>query len=75
MKLNYDQYLLDLHQAYVGRVATITGAHSQAGRTGRITAIRHEIDCERVAIQFFSPAEPREALVRLNNVRIEPIPA
>lgn len=76
MKLNYPQYLEDLRKAYVGRVATITGGHGQAGRTGRITAMQDELTSLAITIEFFSPAEPRTAVVRrLDHLKIEPVPA
>lgn len=75
MKLDYDQYLKDMHHAYVGRVATIVGGHSQAGRTGRVKSLLDDLTGLKVIIVFFGPHEPNEVIVRLNNIRLEPIPA
>lgn len=73
--LDYNQYLEDLRKAYVGRVVTITGGHSQSGRTGRVTSITSSIEGEAVLIDLFGPREPNEAIVRrLDHIRLEPIP-
>lgn len=73
--LNYQQYIEDLRKAYVGRVVTITGGHSQAGRTGRVARIESGIAGEAITIDLFGPPEPQQAVVRrMDHLRLEPIP-
>jgi hypothetical protein len=74
MELDYDQYLKDMHHAYVGRVATIVGGHSQAGRTGRVKSLLNDLSGLKAVIAFFGPHEPHEVIVRLDLIRLEPLP-